>query len=235
MSDDKLRELYTLGLSTGPGRPTANGAHLEADDWERMSLGHMSAAERRRAVDHIGRCSECARIFKTLSTLEDQAREIDPRVSEPGLAASPDRARVSFAWPALAAAAALVLLVALPSRAPRDASDPVPPEPALRSGSEASRPLPLAPIGTVPRTPSALTWQGVPGISSYRVELLSRDGELLWEGETDEETSIELPHGTAEAPGRYFWRVVAIPTPGARTSTAVTSEMVAFELQPTDG
>ena len=85
-------------------------------------------------------------------------------------------------------------------------------------------------MGSVSAPPSTFSWQGVAGARAYRVELLTGDGEPLWEGDTVEGTSLDWPGEVPVEPDRYYWRVLAL-SEGGREPTV--SELAAFDLAAT--
>src|SRR5262245_24637818 len=104
-SEERLRMLYRAAAAPSEG-------HLLEDEWERLACREMSAADRERALDHVTRCAECARIFQGLDALAEGARGFDPAV--------PSAPRVlpfhrSFVLGGLAAAAALAFVMLRPA------------------------------------------------------------------------------------------------------------------------
>lgn len=230
LDEDRLRQLYALGSSDSE-------LHLDEDGWERLAGGEMESAERQRALEHITGCPECAPIYRGLSLLEEDARVFDPGVPVDALAGPSSVAGVSrsrrpvprLLWGALAAAAALVLFVALPTNSPVEETESTPSAvDRLRATPQRQRPQPEAPLGVIIVPPAAFSWQGIPGAGAYRIELLSADAELLWSSEALEETSHPWPDEVVAEPGRYYWRVLALPEAGGEP---VPSELVAFDLE----
>ena len=237
LDDDRLRRLYALGASDSE-------PHLDADGWERLAGGEMESDDRQRALEHLTGCPECAPIYRGLSMLAEDAGAFDPGVPVDALVArscavSTPRTRRRPAprllWGALAAAAALVLFVALPTNFPGDSIDTVeqtesvsPATDRLRATSQRRRPQPDVPVGTIMVPPVAFSWQGTPAAGAYRIELLSADAELLWSSEAIEETSSPWPDQVVAEPGRYYWRVLALPQAGGEPAA---SELVAFDLE----
>jgi len=82
-------------------------------------------------------------------------------------------------------------------------------------------------VGRVQRAPDGLSWRAVQGARGYVVELLDGDGELLWKSE--ELSTVQAPWPKAEAgtPGRYYWRVLAVPEGGGE---AVPSPLKAIDI-----
>jgi len=75
--------------------------------------------------------------------------------------------------------------------------------------------LPVAPRGEVEAAPRTLRWEPVPGAASYRVEVRTVDGRLLWEARSADPEIVVDPAAIAFAPAvRYSWRVEALDGPG---------------------
>lgn len=223
--DDRLiRELYAESAA----RPRAD--HPDEAAWEAMALGELPAADKQRILDHVTRCTECASVFRGLGMLAREAAGFDP-------AAPRKRDRRILAWPApwvlagLAAAAAVVLVTWLPG--PRAGLPPAPvaapSEDAVRSGEQAA-PIPLEPKGTLTATPRAFRWEGVEGTRQYRVELSSRDGDLLWASPPVAGVTIDWPASVVPAPGLYHWQVIAMPDVDRPLASRVSSPVVSFEI-----
>jgi CheY-like chemotaxis protein len=122
------------------------------------------------------------------------------------------RARVPV-W-TLAAAASLVGVVLLVPLLDRGGPPPL----ADRGASDVTRSLvilPVAPRGEVETAPRTLRWEPVLGAASYRVEIRTVDGRLLWEDRSvDPEIAVD-PAAVPFAPAvRYSWRVEALDGPG---------------------
>jgi hypothetical protein len=223
--DDRLiRELYAESAS----RPLPG--HPDEATWEAWAVGELTAVRRGELADHVARCAECAAVYRGLKMLAAEAAAFDPAVPRPS------RARV-LAWPrmwlygGLVAAAAAVLVVAIvppshmgpPSPAPPTVSDP------LRSG-EKSAPIPLEPLGRLTGPPRAFRWQPVAGAGRYRVELSSREGDLLWSSPEVTGTAVDWPAAVAASPGLYHWQVFVLPDAERPLASSAASAVVSFEV-----
>ena len=222
--DDRLiRELYAESAS----RPLPG--HPDEATWEAWAAGELPAAPRAELMDHVARCAECAAVYRGLKMLAAEAAAFDPAVPRRS------RARV-LAWPrmwvygGLVAAAAAVLVVALvppsqrgPSPAPPAVSDPV------RSGEKAV-PVPLEPLGRLTGLPRTFRWQAVAGAGRYRVELSSREGDLLWSSPDVTGTAVDWPAAVTPAPGLYHWQVFVAPDADRPLATPPASAIVSFEI-----
>jgi len=133
---------------------------------------------------------------------------------EPTAAGEPSRRRAKLPVWALAAAASLVGVTVLIPLLDRGGPPPL----ADGGASDVTRSLtilPVAPRGEVETAPRTLHWEPVPGAASYRVEIRTVDGHLLWEDRSaDTEIAVD-PAAVAFAPAvRYSWRVEALDGPG---------------------
>lgn len=229
LSDERLRRLY----KDRPSGATAPSDHLDEHAWEGLTTGEMPADKRRSAVDHVTRCSECAKIYRGLSLLEKEAQEFDTAV--PAGALTPPapiesrRPLRPLLWAGLAAAAALVLLVALPVDSPKRGSDEATPDTVtLRGAGGADRPRLEAPKGPVPAVPLTFSWHGTATNTHYQVQLLNADGELLWESDAIDGTSLALPPEIVISPGQYYWLVLGFDQADGQ---ATASELESFRVE----
>ncbi len=224
MSDNsRLRELYSESVSA----TLAFDDHLQEAAWERLALGESTAGERRLALRHVARCPECARIYRGLSLLEEGARGLDPEVPRSALSApSARRSRRWLIWPALAAAA-MVLILVVPSDMVTNGEKPAGDGPDALRSTVADRPMARQPLGRMNRRPEGFAWSAVATDAAYRVELFDGDGEPIWESEPVAATDLAWPESVPGSPGSFYWRVVAIPESGGEE---VASELVSLEV-----
>jgi hypothetical protein len=104
-SDENLRRLYRDALSHA-----ASGApHPDEAAWERVFSNDATTEERRRLMDHVVGCAQCADIYRSLTVVRREAAAFDPGVPAPVRSATPSMRLVAYA-----AAAVLVLAVAVP-------------------------------------------------------------------------------------------------------------------------
>jgi hypothetical protein len=217
-SEERLRRLYT-------GSAVPAGGHLLEEDWERLACGEMAAADRERALEHVTRCAECARIYRGLDALTEGARSFDP-----GVPAAPSR---TLAYPrglllgGLAAAAALAAMLFWPAAGQRPRATP--PGDGFRGAAESLDPAPETPRGRVQGLPTELRWKGVPSPARYRVVVLDPDGEPIWSSGEVEATTLPWPAGLVLKPGSYFWQVIALPR-GGLPGDERASALAAFEV-----
>ena len=158
----------------------------------------LPAEERRQAELHLASCGECRTELAAAHRLQRRGF----RLLRPALVA-------------LAAAAALLLVVAIP----RDTPAPS----ALRSGPrtdpllEIVSPLPSEPVPT----PVTFIWRAAGAGASYTVILQREDGTVAWTSSTAD-TSIAVPDSVEFGTGRtWFWFVDALLPDGQSFSTGV--------------
>jgi hypothetical protein len=58
----------------------AQGACLDDATWERLAARELTAFERERALEHVTTCAACRTIYRSLRTLDLEARRFDPGV-----------------------------------------------------------------------------------------------------------------------------------------------------------
>lgn len=168
--------------------------HPGADDLAAYLDRRLDDSARAEVEAHVAWCDEC----------RAELREVSGILRTDG--AKPRR-RLAWIGPAVAAAAAIVLLVAYP-RGPsapddipahRDVPGAVDPAPILTS------PVPGAedPDGRI------LRWTRVERADRYRVTVFDTAGSVLWRAETPD-TAVSLPDAAGLVPGTsYLWRVDA--------------------------
>jgi len=220
---ERLRAAYR---QAGP----AESGHLSDDQWERLACDEMDPAGKESALDHILSCGECGEVYRGILGLRAEAHTFDPG------APSPERhpvARPAGHWKTLLiglSAAAAVVVVFIGLRAPVQRGANTPPttqSPALRQVRHVEPPTLLAPLGSFQGIPDELSWRPAEGARGYIVELLDGDGELLWMSEELATTKASWPKTVTVGPGRYYWRVLAIPAGGG---DPVASDLETFDV-----
>lgn len=220
---DDLRTAYAAASS-------GEGEHLSEERWERLACDELKPAEQEVALGHVLSCVECTQAYRAVLAIREEAHAFDPGAPRPRPAAVVNRRP---AWRrvlvGLATAAALISVFFLVRPLVRSS----PPGPGgsqpitLRESGPLAVPVLVSPVGRVPRAPDGLYWRPVQGARSYVVELLDGDGELLWKSEEVTAIHTPWPQGVAEALGRYYWRVLAIPDAGGEPTP---SSLQAFEI-----
>ena len=205
MTEDELVAAYQARLRRGdlpPGAP-------DPEAIQRVAAGRAGEAERLRVLDVVMQSESLRRefeLFRALAAAESPRRA--PRLPRQLLAL---------------AAAILVMVMAGSLWWQRH---PAGPEPA-RGGASGVSLLTPAPGARV-SPPVTLQWAGVPGASSYSVEVLAADGSVLFDA-AGTDTQVVLPGSVPISAGEsYVWRVVATVTDGRR----VESEPRRFSAAP---
>ena len=204
--------------------------HLDEEVWERLANDEMGAPEREAALGHILGCAECSRVYRAVLSVRREAHTFDPGAPAPRVRSSRFPAPRRGGLLTGLAAAAAVLLAFLVVR-PHFLQEPAAPGGAgpdtLRSARVVGEPVPLGPLGRLQAAPSAFWWEPVDGARGYRVELLDGDGETLWRSPETVEPRLPWPDGVVRSPGRYYWRVLAVPAGGGGE---VASPLVVFDI-----
>ena len=158
--------------------------------------GTIDDATRAAALPHLAECARCHGAVASISrALADPvvARELPTR----WLA----RRRL-FAIAIPAAAAAVILLIAIPQRGDDRSSHRAPTITAVSS------PIPMSPVGLVAAAES-LRWSSVAGSDLYRTTLFDDAGSVVYETQTAD-TVAALPDSVHLAAGHsYLWKVQA--------------------------
>jgi hypothetical protein len=122
------------------------------------------------------------------------------------------RGRRRWVIPAALAASLLFAIVigrlALPT---------VPESDVVRSGPDGGVILLAPPVEAPAGSPMLFAWHPIPGVTRYRIEVLSGDGEVALEAETAD-TAITLQSAAGLAPGDYTWWVGATSAGSAARS-----------------
>jgi hypothetical protein len=103
--DDELRRLYARARS----QPESGAPHPDETAWERVFANDATRDERRRLMEHVVGCAQCAETYRALTVVRREASAFDPDVPAPMPAAAWSMRRVAYA-----AAAVLVLAVSVP-------------------------------------------------------------------------------------------------------------------------
>ncbi len=194
MNDARLREIYSGVMAA---RATKAGHTRECPSPEAvLSLVRREGSEDSRlaTLDHVMSCAECRAEL-------DLLRSIDLAGAEAGVAASPKRK----SWIMPAALAASVLLAVVIGRL---ALSGAPESEVVRSGPDARVILLAPPAEATAGSPMLFAWHPIDGASRYRVEMLTKDGEVALEAETAD-TAILLQSTAGLSPGEYQWWVGA--------------------------
>ena len=188
---------------------------LDDDTVAALAEGALDSAARAEVLPHLAGCARCrGAVASVARALADSglAREVR------GVEGAGRRRLYRIALP-LAAAAALVLVLAWP----RQTDDSGPPHRA--PPTDASTPVPIAPIGVV-ASATPLLWTAVTGADRYRVTLSDAGGRVLYETELAD-TVTTLPDSIVLVSGRSYVWIVEARTAFDRWST---SRLVEFSI-----
>jgi hypothetical protein len=174
--------------------PTA--ACLDDDTIGALAEGTLDDIGRAAAFRHLAECPRCRSVVASVARVLG-----DPAIGREVTALRAARRRLlRLAIPA--AAAALVLLIAMPSRRADVAPHRAPTITALSS------PVPVSPAGIVAGA-DLLRWSSVSGADRYRTTLFDDAGTVVYETQTAD-TVVALPNSIQLTPRRsYLWKVEA--------------------------
>lgn len=158
--------------------------------------GIRDTKRREPLLSHVSRCASCR------SAVTSVARAIsDPEIRRSYTLLWSLQRALPIALPA--AAAALLVVLALPERAQDRA--PTHRAPTIAALAE---PVPVAPLGVV-ASARTLRWTPVIGADRYRVTLYDASSDVLYETTTAQALAL-LPEAIILEPGRsYLWKVEA--------------------------
>jgi hypothetical protein len=211
MTDNDLERL----LSSKPG-PRGHRAWVCPDEVTLAAFadGRLPERARSRVQSHLADCETCLQnVAAALRALETPPPEVPARLLARARELAEPRARgplvSAWRWGTISAAAGLVLVAAVyvwqstmapaPGSSPAEvrgvAAQPVAPE--ILSPAEGS---------VVGRTQSEFRWRGVAGAIYYEIQLVTAEGDVLWQQRT-EATGARLPATVPIAPGQdvYVW------------------------------
>lgn len=121
---------------------------------------------------------------------------------------------------AMAAAATLAAAAVLTPLALRNSPPPLATGPTTGI-TRSPTILPVTPRGEIDRAPETLRWEAVPGAESYRIEIRSVDGTLLWEATSRHpEIAVDRRAVPFEPAVRYSWRVEALDRDGRSVASS---------------
>ncbi len=210
--------------------------------------GTISEPERGLVLTHLSECQHCVNVISAVVRLKSQDTGVVPSdLAAAALGLESDTSRTgSIGWPrwqvALSAAAGLVLLLGLPllrqsgflgRQAPGDQSPADTSDGEVRSGPPtAGGPLiqlqVLSPLegATVDPSDLELRWIGPAGGLFFEVEIVSDDGDLIWQGST-ESTTLRLPTDARLERGKGYFLWIRTHLPDGKT---LKSPIVGFRV-----
>ncbi len=194
-------DLLRRAFATRVGRdPRSHGDCLDDETVAALAEGALDDDTRAVVLPHLAGCAPCRRrVASVARALADPmvAREI--RAAEGGRRGLLRRT----GWiSAGSAAAAVLLLLALPARfdePPAHRESPI---------TAAAAPAAVSPVGPVAGARS-LRWTAVSGADRYRIALFDAEGGVLYEAELTDTVAV-LPDSVLPAQGEtYWWQVDA--------------------------
>ncbi|MDB4909458.1 MAG: hypothetical protein JWO39_281 [Gemmatimonadetes bacterium] len=180
MNDEELRREYQRSASA-----TLPGAHPEPEQLELLLNGDGPEAERLALLEHVLRCPTCGPELDLLRSASEGSRAAERRAP-------------ATRWLALAAAALLMIGIGTLTFRGR-----VTPAADVLRGKSASVSLIEPFAGASIARPVRLAWHRVDGATSYRVELLSKDGELISTWNTAD-TAFAIPDSARVAASESY-------------------------------
>lgn len=208
--------------------------------------GTLDSSRKARVESHLARCERCRQIVADITKAQ---READLPAPPPALVyraihAVPARSsRTYWRWvPAVAATMIVALAVAtvslrkpeqtlvLPSMHPPAApliakstathEDSVP-DVVRKTATVELRPAVISPRAGSVLIPQGLkfSWTDIPSARSYEIRVVTADGDLVWEGQTDK-LAIALPSDVILKDGSYFVWVTSYSSNGRTIKSA---------------
>ena len=215
----QIAEIYRAGIEEkGPGPGTACPA---PEDLARLVTGEAGRKERRRILDHVAGCGDCAPLLKSLLRLSGEVDRLTGK-AETRQGPKPLLSRRA----ALGALAGLVGLTVVTYSVIRLAERPV-----VRGTSGIQVRLISPKQGaSLAAGDIELKWEAVPKASRYTVELFNRSLEKVWRSGPVTDAYLKLPEdarGVILGGETYFWRVTAVLEDGRE----IVSKLAEFSIR----
>jgi anti-sigma factor RsiW len=211
MTDDDLEQLLS-----SKGRPGKHRAWRCPDEVTLAAFadGTLPESARSRVQGHLADCETCLQhVAAVLRTRETPPPEVPARLLARARELAESSARgtpvSAWHWSMISAAAGVMLVAAILVWQFRTAPAPDTSPAEVRSvPGQLVAPQILSPAegSTVVREQTELRWRGVAGAIYYEVQLVTAEGDVLWQERT-EKTGVRLPKTVPIAPGQqvYFW------------------------------
>ena len=193
--------------------------------------GLLKESERGKAEEHFADCDACLEQIGFLVQLSRQSRDLRPVADELVAKAQSLAARPARRWPVRylvpAAAAALLLLAIAPWVGFQETAPPQP-ERLLRNSQEAAELQVVTPQAeTGLSLPFDIEWKPLPQAASYRILVVTSEGEPVWQGQTTR-ARISLPADLQLSPGEKYFFQVRTQIPGGKEAN---SPYIAFTVR----
>jgi len=232
--DDMSFEVVTDLLKTSVFRPDpAMGACPEETEYAGMIDGTLAEKDRARLADHLATCRKCLDLVTCLVQVQDRPQDQVPQeLLAAALKLGSDRQDVRlparFQWQtALAAAAGVILVVSiLFTQYPQITDVPPHSEQSQPAESDSVRIKRLgqdhlaiifpAEGATIDSSEPEFRWSGVDQSLYYEIQVLSDNGDILWEGQT-EKTQLQLPPEFALGHNTNYFVWVRVYLPDGKT------------------
>lgn len=203
-TDDARAMMRQLRLTRAGDR--VSSPHLEEDTIAAIADG-IDRDSHREAIAHLIECGECrARLIAVLDLLDDDSIAPEIQALEPSVKRLSGRRWSAARWAAittLAAAAAVTIVIARPSKSSREAVIPSVTREATVTTTSPPRIISPTTIGGG----DSLRWTTVRGADLYRVQVWDRDGNVVFATDT-RDTTLLLPPPMTRG-GSYLWEVKA--------------------------
>lgn len=191
-------------------------------------LGLLSEEEKRQFENHLVECEFCFQSLYEAAPITNMVRE-ERLAPSPKVELQEDKEKVPIRffkrkWAFAAAGVLTIMIVAFVFvwfLGPEKKIE------RLRGHDDVSI-LVVSPVGEVTSL-RELRWKPIVGIDSYDVKIYTEDGDLVWEGST-EDTKIALPDSVNDTlihNQPYFWQVEAFTDKGE----PMKSQMVRFRIR----
>ncbi len=174
--------------------------HLSPEILSGYLDAHLSSEERRQAELHLAACDQCRAELA-------EVRQLQRRHGR----------RWLLPLAPVAAAAAVLLAIVLPRRAPTPSE--------LRVGAGAEPPLGVvSPLPSTGVAPGAITfvWRSAGPGASYTLTLQAADGRVAWTSTTTDTVLVLADSVSLNAGSTWFWVADALLADGRSRSTGIT-------------
>lgn len=210
LEDDVLKEAYRLAGTT------TDGPHLSERQWEQLTCGELTEADRHDALGHILSCRDCTRIHRSLLAMSAEAATFDEHAVRPGIVRPASRTWMYLGG--LATAAAIVAAVVLDLRPARTGHG----GDVSRSATGTVAVALVAPLADAALRERRLQWQAIATADAYEVRVNAADGGAVWKARVTT-AEVRLPPEVPLAAGRYYWQVIAFREGIIQGTSAITA------------
>ena len=196
-----------LSVSLTAFASAARRASQQAPDMESAHVGperlaayldhQLPPPSRDEVIAHFAECAACRREMTEMRVL---------------LQARSKRRQWYIATPLLAAVAAVIVVVAVPSirRVDNEPSSSIRSAPAITSTDQPQTISTISPAddAVLENERTVFAWRSIEAAATYRLTLQDSTGPTVWASSMEDTTAV-LPAGLRLAPGQYYWSVAA--------------------------